>query len=92
MTTDNIVLSINRDLKDWQSFLKSDALSQSSSEDLLLLVVQVLGEKVCNGDTILEQQQFNVVLAAMTEKFFNCVNKKCNKISFGETPSPYFHP
>jgi len=77
---DSVILSIHGNLDEWELFMKSD---DSASKDLLFLVVQILGEKVCGSDTMWEQEQLNVVMKTTVGKFFEAVKNKCDSISYG---------
>jgi hypothetical protein len=82
----NSLTSIQNDLEAWKCFLENDALftSRKDNDDLLIcMVVQILAQKVCSEDVLMESVRNDVLVAtACCEKFIARIIKKINGFLF----------
>ena len=67
---DEVITMIKRSLKDWETLLDQDTLSYTKtlrngrmekSDDLLYIIVKLLGEKICVNTTVLSSDQNAIV-------------------------------
>lgn len=88
---DQVILSICKDSKAWEEFLKSDIVNPSKNPDnnLLHLVMQILADKVVN-ETILQNQQIEVCLPTTSEDFRQCLIHQCGNITMSIEPRSRF--
>jgi len=75
------VLSIHKDLEAWQLFLTSSDLVPRS--DLMALVIQVLGVKICSENVTLLNLQLEILLRTFVEEFRAKITEQCTAICMG---------
>ena len=62
-------------MEEWGEFLES-----KMGEDMLVLLIQILGEKVVSTESVLHQQKINIVAKTLNDAFCTKCNEKTQKM------------
>lgn len=94
-----VITSMFRDLKEWEILLEQDNLAamktlrygqQEMSDDLLVLIVTLLAEKVLSDTCILESKQIALLSSsAGCRSFLSKIDNKCRYYMMQEGDVPF---
>ena len=72
---DTVILSIGRNLDEWEELILTTCSSSSTKDDLFVLIVHVLAEKVCSN-SVLQPNQIQIITRTLGEPFITRLSSK----------------
>jgi len=79
--SDTVIMWIGRKLPDWEKVVESSCLN---SNDVFPLILHILAQKVCTGETILVPNQIEIITRSLQGQFISQIQKQCSNMFMGE--------